>query len=134
MAGDPLLGIPGPGLRGGSCHMCQAGLPAVLVGDIACGGAQVCRGLGALVGPFVAWNPLMCWGPANRDIVASVPDASADLHGGYSKAPTWASAIRLKRLVCVRYLLFYIPLHAARRAMVAVAGLLQISLSYPGPT
>ena len=38
-------------------------------------------------------------------------EASADLQGGYSKALTWASAIRLKRLVYCMYVIFYFISH-----------------------
>ena len=71
MACDPLSGV-----------MCQAGPPAVLVCDLTPRGAQACCGLGVPNVLFVAWDPLMCWNPVGRDIVASFPDTSTNLHGG----------------------------------------------------
>ena len=67
---DPLARSTRPGLGGGPGHMGQAGPPLVLVGDLTVRGLTPGRGLGVLVHPLAASDPVVCVDPTDGDLLS----------------------------------------------------------------
>ena len=114
MVGDPLAG--GSCLRfcGPSCQVGEACLP--LSSDIVLGsvGRVVCSLLCHAVCHFVAFGSRVCQDPPDLDLVVV-----SDQPGGYLDDGSGPVLARAWKRSCVCFLLFTIPLHAARRAIAA---------------
>lgn len=92
--GDPLDGLPGPTLGDPSGEMYESSLPPDLALDAMSGVNG--RLLGQATGELIASHPLVGMDPPERDLIAPVNKAGADLDDGPGPLNE----------VCVCYLLF----------------------------
>ena len=87
MVFKPLGGWTEPGLSGYPRHVRQAGPPPVLIRDLS-GLTSFSCSPGMLVGPLVAWDPLMRRNPSDGNLIGSCQDSGTNLDGCGGEALT----------------------------------------------